>query len=173
MQRLAASTSASRAAMPSSALLRASAERMAATAALPCSTSARSALPRAAMTAAFCSTPSLFQGEIVAPVKAAIMRASRSLSAALMRSATLCQRVKVKVCFIRGAHYTVGRNSCASVLALLVAFAQHFCSAVRTTTEVVVRPLSDVVHLHCGAAPARRPCDDADLDVPAESGEEV
>src|SRR6266850_5353395 len=33
--------------------------------------------------------------------------------------------------------------------------------------------LSDVVHLHRGAAPARRPCDDADLDVLAESGEEV
>jgi hypothetical protein len=86
--------------MPSSAFRSASAERIAATAALPCSTSARSALARTAIAVAFSSTPSLFQGETAAAVSAASARASRSLSAALMRSATLCQRVSVRLWFI-------------------------------------------------------------------------
>jgi hypothetical protein len=83
------------------------------------------------MPAAFCSMPSLFQGEIKAAVKAVTARASASFSAPLMRSATLCQRVRVKVRFMfassesRGAHDTKKGEQCASAFALVVAFVQH------------------------------------------------
>src|SRR6266545_3059489 len=95
--RLADSASASFADTPSSALRMARAARIAATARAPASISARSSAARRAIWAAFSSTPSLFHGEIVVAVNAVLTSLSRSFSAALMRSATLCQRVSVNV----------------------------------------------------------------------------
>ena len=52
------------------------------------------------MSAVFSSMPSLFHEETVVWVNAALIRVSHSFNAALMRSVTLCQRVRVKLNFM-------------------------------------------------------------------------